>query len=241
MLPLTDDNRGRRRTPIVTWSLIAINVALFLYELLLDGPALTRFLTDYGVIPQEISNGSGYLALVTSMFLHGGWLHVGGNMLFLWVFGDNVEDVMGHLKYLIFYLLTGIAASLAQVFVNPDSTIPLIGASGAISGVLGAYIVCFPRGRIVTLVTLGIFITSVMLPAWVMIGYWIVLQVIQGSLSLGISAETGGVAFFAHVGGFVAGLILVLPFRQKDRVDHQRAIRNRPEQRRRRLGWGGNS
>lgn len=238
MLPLSDDNRGRRRPPVVTWTFIAINVVLFLYEQVLSTPDLARLFNEYGVIPSEISAGGGLLALITSMFLHGGWLHVIGNMLFLWVFGDNVEDVMGHVRYLTFYVITGVSASLVQVFVNPDSMVPLIGASGAISGVLAAYIVCFPRGKILTLVTLGIFITSVLLPAWIMIGYWIVLQVVQGSLSLGVDAEAGGVAFFAHIGGFAIGLALVVPFRKHDRVEYQRAMRNQPAQQRQRVGWG---
>lgn len=238
MMPLTDDNRGRRTTPFVTWSLIAINVIVFLYQLLLGEQQLWRFITDYGIIPREISNGEGYLSLVTSMFLHGGWLHIIGNMLFLWVFGDNVEDIMGHVRYLLFYLLTGLAAGLAQVFTNPESTIPLIGASGAVSGLLAAYLVSFPHGRILTLVTLGFFITTFMLPAWVMIGYWIVLQVIQGTMSLGIDADTGGVAWFAHIGGFVAGLALVFLFRDKNRVAYQREARARPERRDRRVAFG---
>jgi membrane associated rhomboid family serine protease len=238
MMPLTDDNRGRRTTPIVTWSLIAINVIVFLYQLLLSDQQLWRFITDYGVIPQEISSGEAYLSLVTSMFLHGGWLHIIGNMLFLWVFGDNIEDIMGHVRYLLFYLLAGLAAGLAQVFTNPESTIPLIGASGAVSGLLAAYLVCFPHGRILTLVTLGFFITTFMLPAWMMIGYWIVLQVIQGTMSLGIDADTGGVAWFAHIGGFVAGLVLVFLFRDKHRVAYQREARARPDRRDRRAAFG---
>lgn len=239
MMPLTDDNRGRRTTPIVTWVLIAVNVVVFLYELLLSDASLSRFLNDYGIIPQKISGGEGYLTLLTSMFLHGGWLHLIGNMLFLWVFGDNIEDVMGHVRYLAFYLLTGIAAGLIQVLTNTDSTVPLIGASGAISGLLAAYIVCFPHGRVMTAIIFGFFITTIMVPAWLMIGYWIVLQVIQGTLSLGIDADTGGVAWFAHIGGFAAGLLLVFPFRQADRVEFQRAARERPDPQRRRIGWGG--
>jgi membrane associated rhomboid family serine protease len=238
MMPLTDDNRGRQSAPVVTWVLIAINVVVFLYELMLSDQDLNRFLTDFGVIPQEISNGEGYLGLITSMFLHGGWLHLIGNMLFLWVFGDNVEDVMGHGRYLGFYLLAGIAAGLLQVVTNTASVSPLIGASGAISGLLAAYLVCFPNGRIVTLVTLGIFITTILVPAWLMIGYWIVLQVIQGSLSFGIDADTGGVAWFAHIGGFVAGLVLVFPFRQENRLEHQRAARLRPQMHERRALFG---
>ena len=239
MMPLSDDNRGRRTTPIVTYVLIALNVVVFLYELLLSDQDLARFFRDFGIIPQDIANGEGYLTLLTSMFLHGGWLHLIGNMLFLWVFGDNIEDVMGHVRYIGFYLLAGLAAGLAQVLTNTESTVPLIGASGAISGLLAAYLVCFPHGKIVTLITLGFFITTFMVPAWMMIGYWIVLQVIQGSLSLGVDTGGGGVAWFAHIGGFAAGALLVFLFRQGDRVEYQRAARSKPEPEGRRIGWGG--
>lgn len=240
MMPLSDDNRGRRSTPIVTWVLIGLNVLVFLYELTLGDRDLNRFFSDFGVIPKEISDGQDLWTLLTSMFLHGGWLHIAGNMLFLWVFGDNVEDVMGHARYLIFYLLCGIAAGLSQVFVDPGSTVATIGASGAISGLLAAYIVCFPKGRILTGVFIGFIITTFMLPAWMMIGYWIVLQVISGVVSLGpeTSATEGGVAFFAHIGGFVAGLILVFLFRQKDRVEFQRASRAETDRRLRRAQMG---
>ena len=236
MMPLSDDNRGRRSTPVVTWVLIALNVLAFLYELTLGERALNQFFIDYGIIPREISDGQNLWTLLTSMFLHGGMLHIAGNMLFLWVFGDNVEDVMGHARFLIFYLLCGIVAGLSQVAIDPDSTVATIGASGAISGLLAAYIVCFPHGRVLTGVFIGFIITTFMVPAWMMIGYWIVLQVISGVISLGpdTSATDGGVAFFAHIGGFVAGLILVWPFRQKDRVEHQRASRAQPDPRARR-------
>jgi membrane associated rhomboid family serine protease len=232
MMPLSDDNRGRRQPPVVTWALIAVNVLVFLYELVLSDREFSRFLNDYGVIPREISDGEDLWTLVTSMFLHGGWLHIGGNMLFLWVFGDNVEDVMGHARYLVFYLLCGVAAALAQVATNPDSTVATIGASGAISGLLAAYLVCFPKGRILTGVFIGFIITTFMLPAWMMIGYWIVLQVISGVVSLGpTAAADSGVAWFAHIGGFIAGLVLVFPFRQRDRVEFQRATRAQPDHR----------
>lgn len=233
MMPLSDDNRGRRTVPVVTWVLIALNVLVFLYELTLGEQDLHRFFSDYGVIPQEISDRQHLWTLLTSMFLHGGWLHLGGNMLFLWIFGDNVEDVMGHVRYLAFYLLTGAGAGLAQVLANPDSTVPTVGASGAISGLLAAYLVCFPHGRILTGVFFGFLITTIMLPAWVMIGYWFVLQLISGLVSLGpdTAATGGGVAWWAHIGGFVVGLVLVIPFRRKDRVAYQRASRQRPDPR----------
>jgi membrane associated rhomboid family serine protease len=226
VLPISDDNRGRRTRPLVSYALIAINVLVYLYQSLLNEVDLLRFLNDWAAIPAEIDAGQAYYTLLTCTFLHGSWFHLGSNMLFLWIFGDNVEDVMGHVKYLIFYLLTGVAASAAQVFIDPNSLVPLVGASGAISGVLAAYIVLFPRGRIVTLIFLGVFFTSMMLPAWVMIGYWIVLQLISGLGSLGaIGEQAGGVAFFAHIGGFVAGLALVWLFRDPKRQREQNLAR----------------
>lgn len=226
MLPISDDNRGRRSDPYVVWALIAINVVIFLYESLLDQRALFDFLDRWAAVPAEVSSGQALYTLVTCAFLHGSWLHLGGNMLFLWIFGDNVEDVMGHVKFLIYYLLTAGFASYAQVLIAPESTTPLVGASGAISAVLAAYLVMFPRGRVVTLVFLGIFFTTFMMPAWLMIGYWILIQLISGFSSLGIENEVnGGVAFFAHIGGFFAGLVLVWLFRDRDRLERQRARR----------------
>ena len=226
MLPISDDNRGRRARPWVCYVLIAINVLIYIYEWLLSDRQLERFFADWAVIPAEVSNGEALYTILTSAFLHGSWFHLGSNMLFLWIFGDNVEDVMGHAKFLAFYLLTAVAASLAQVYIDSDSTVPMVGASGAISGVLAAYIVLFPHGRIVTLVFLGVFFTATMLPAWLMIGYWIVIQVFQGVASLGVRDEmVGGVAFFAHIGGFVAGLALVWFFRDKRRQMEQNIAR----------------
>lgn len=226
MLPIGDENRGIRSRPYVTQAIIAINVVIFLYELTLSDRALFRFIVDWGTVPREISRGEDLVTLVTCMFLHGGWLHIAGNMLFLWVFGDNIEDTMGHIRYLIFYLLCGVAASGLQVLINPDSQTPLIGASGAISGVLAAYLVLYPHGRIRTLLIIGIPI-MVLIPAWGMIGYWIVIQFINGVASLGVrTAETGnGVAYFAHIGGFVAGILLVWLFRDPD--IHQRHLAHR--------------
>jgi membrane associated rhomboid family serine protease len=228
VFPISDDNRGRTSTPYVTFALIGINVLVFVYQLLLSEQDLYYFLQDWGAVPVRVVEEGRWFTLLTCTFLHGGLFHIGGNMLFLWVFGDNVEDVMGHFKYLLFYLLTGVAASATQVFLDTSSEIPLVGASGAISGVLGAYITLFPHGRIITLILLGFFFTTFMLPAWVMIGYWIVLQIIQGLFSLSMrSMETGGVAFFAHVGGFVAGAALVWLFRDRDRLAYQRQARER--------------
>lgn len=236
MLPISDDNRGRRRLPIVTWALIAANVLVYIYQFSLDEGAHLRFLNDWAVVPVEITSGQAWFTLITTAFLHGSWFHLGSNMLFLWIFGDNVEDVMGHVKYIVFYLLTAVGASLAQVMVDTDSRVPMVGASGAVSGLLAAYIVMFPHGKIRTLIIFGIFITMTMIPAWAMIGYWIFLQVISGIGSLStIGDQQGGVAFFAHIGGFVAGLALVWVFRDKRRQDAQNAARQGyvPEQR-----WG---
>lgn len=248
-IPLHDANDFRYiRVQYVTLAIIAANVIVYLVTSLGTEDFVNAAVFGFGYIPStifDIAERPPEMVIVpddwtflTYSFLHGDIWHLGGNMLFLWVFGDNVEDVMGHVRYLIFYLLTGVAAGLIQVLTNTDSTVPLIGASGAISGLLAAYIVCFPNGRVVTAVVFGFFITTMMVPAWIMIGYWILLQVIQGVVSLGIDADTGGVAWFAHIGGFAAGLVLVFPFRRADRVAFQRAARERPETRQRRVGWG---
>ncbi len=229
MLPLSDDNRGRRSLPYVTWVLIAINVAIYAYQAFLTPQAHWDFLQSWAAIPAEISGGEALHTLLTSAFLHGSWFHLGSNMLFLWIFGDNVEDVMGHIRYIIFYVAAAIGAGLAQVLISTGSEVPMVGASGAVSGLLAAYIVLFPHGRIRTLLTLGIFITLAMLPAWMMIGYWFVLQLISGFLSLNqVSNEGGGVAFFAHIGGFIVGLLLVFPLRDRDRQRSQISARNEP-------------
>ena len=229
MFPIGDEHNGRVLTPVVNYTLIALNVLVFLYEFLLPEPELREFIFRWGAIPASVSQGEELIGLVTSIFLHGGWLHLGGNMLFLWVFGDNVEDAMGHARYLLFYVLCGLVAGLAQVLIDVDSRIPLVGASGAIAGVLGAYILLFPRGRIRTLVVLGFFVTVVLIPAWIQIGIWFVLQLFSGIGSLGVDTEQtgGGVAFWAHIGGFVAGALLVWVFRDRDAVDRQRAVRAR--------------
>ena len=225
MLPISDDNRGRHSQPWVTYALIVVNVLVYIYEWMLGEQELIRFLDRWAVVPAEISDGRELHTILTSAFLHGSWFHLGSNMLFLWIFGDNVEDVMGHVKYLIFYLLTAVGAALAQVYIDTSSTVPMVGASGAISGLLAAYICLFPHGRIITLVFFGIFFTATMLPAWLMIGYWILIQVISGLGSLGGVGRDGGVAFFAHIGGFVAGLVLVWFFRDKRRQEAQNRAR----------------
>ena len=229
MLPLSDDNRGRRSLPYVTWVLIAINIAIYAYQAFLTPVAHAEFLQRWAAVPAEISSGTALHTLLTSAFLHGSWFHLGSNMLFLWIFGDNVEDVMGHIKYIVFYVAAAIGAGIAQVLISTGSDVPMVGASGAVSGLLAAYILLFPHGRIRTLLTLGIFITMAMLPAWMMIGYWFVLQLISGFLSLNqVGNESGGVAFFAHIGGFVVGLLLAIPLRDRDRQLSQRSARNEP-------------
>jgi membrane associated rhomboid family serine protease len=237
MFPIGDENRGERLRPLVNYGLIALNFLVFFYELALSDSELTTFIYRWGTIPAEVSHGHRLVTLVTSQFIHAGWLHILGNMLFLWVFGDNIEDTMGHIGYLIFYILCGIAAASLQVFVNSGSHTPEVGASGAISGVLAAYLVLFPRGNIRTLILLGWIPLIFLIPAWVIIGYWIVLQFINGFLSLGVRTQEGsGVAYFAHVGGFVAGLVLVNLFKHEDA--HQRQLAAREGTRAfQRVGW----
>jgi membrane associated rhomboid family serine protease len=226
VIPIGDENAGTRIRPYVNWTLIALCVVVFLYENTLSPRELEAFFMQYGAVPANISELRNLSSILTSMFLHGGWWHLIGNMLFLFVFGDNIEDAMGHISYLLFYLLTGIAAALAQVFLDPTSTIPMVGASGAISGVLGAYIVLFPHGNVRALVFFGYFGQVVLVPAWVMLGLWFVLQLVSGVASLGVASDVGGVAFWAHVGGFVAGAVLVWLFRDQEAVAHQNAIRS---------------
>jgi membrane associated rhomboid family serine protease len=237
VFPYHDDNETQR-TPIVTIALIAASVLVWL--LVQRGGAelsLAASVCNYGLIPGELTlslpPGSGFpmgegLAclvdpgrepehLLTSMFLHGSWMHLLGNMWFLWLFGNNIEDSMTRPRYVAFYLLSGLAAAIAQVVANPMSEVPMVGASGAISGVMGAYLVLFPRVRVFTLIPLGFFMHSMALPAWAMLIYWMVLQVLGGIGSV-FSERGGGVAFWAHVGGFVAGVVLVKIFERRDRV-----------------------
>jgi membrane associated rhomboid family serine protease len=211
MLPLRDTQPSYSK-PVVTILLIVINVVVFLYELSLDPFSRNHFVFQYGVVPERLN----YVSLLTSMFLHGGWMHIIGNMWFLWIFGDNIEDILGHFPYLLFYLVCGVAAALSQTALNPDSRMPMIGASGAIAGVMGAYLLKFPHSRIKTLV-FYIFITVIELPAVFVLGYWFIIQFFSGLGSVAYSHATeGGVAFFAHVGGFITGIILisVLPTRK---------------------------
>lgn len=207
MMPIGDDNSARKTVPIVTYALIALNVLFFIIELT-GGDAV---INKWAFVPSRfLANPLGdFLTLFTSMFMHAGWLHLGSNMLYLWIFGDNVEDRFGHIKFIIFYLLCGLAATFAQLAVNVSSDIPNLGASGAIAGVLGAYIILFPKGRIRVLQGRGIIQVS----ALIVIGLWIVLQLFSGVGSITASTDTGGVAYMAHIGGFVAGIALTFLFR----------------------------
>lgn len=211
MLPLRDTEPSYTR-PYMTIYLIVLNVLAFLYETSLDPFARNVFIADYGLVPARFYAPD----ILTSMFLHGGWLHLLGNMWFLWIFGDNIEDILGHGKFLVFYLLCGTAAALSQVLLSADSRVPMVGASGAIAGVMGAYCVRFPHARVLTLVFF-FFITTIELPAFIVLAIWFIMQLFSGVGSIGFSqASQGGTAFFAHIGGFLAGiaLIYVFPTRQ---------------------------
>jgi membrane associated rhomboid family serine protease len=207
MFPLRDTEPSYSK-PIVVVCLIVINMLIFLYEASLAPDTQNLFIAYYGLVPDEFS----WRSVFSSMFLHGGWMHVIGNMWFLWIFGDNVEDILGHGKFIFFYIACGVVAALAQVLIDPSSRVPTVGASGAIAGVMGAYIVKFPRSRILTLIPIIIFFTTVEVPAWLMLIYWFFIQLFQGIGSIGFShiSQGGGVAYMAHVGGFVAGALLIL-------------------------------
>jgi membrane associated rhomboid family serine protease len=210
MFPISDDDSPRRTVPVVTYALVGVNVGMFLLEL----SAGDAFIKAWAFVPARFAANPGGQAITifTAMFMHGGWVHLFGNMLFLWIFGDNVEDRFGHLKFLIFYLLTGVAATFAQFALAPHSLVPNVGASGAIAGVLGAYILMFPQARVNVLLGRQI----VAMPAIVVLGFWIALQLFSGVGSIGHTnetANTGGVAYMAHIGGFFTGILLTLLFR----------------------------
>jgi membrane associated rhomboid family serine protease len=246
MLPLKDDV-PTQSFPLVTVVLIALNVLVFLYELVLGfspggHPAVRAeaerayqaFIFEFGLVPCRVGDAcpaqletmlagapAPWLTVFTSMFVHGGLFHVGGNMLYLWIFGNNVEDVMGKGRFLVFYLVCGVVAAAAQYLTDTRSPVPMVGASGAVSGVLGAYLILFPSARVWTVMIIGFFWKFVPVPAMIVLGFWIVVQVINGALTFG-SGEPGGVAFLAHVGGFVAGMALVGLFRQRPRITYRR-------------------
>jgi membrane associated rhomboid family serine protease len=223
VLPLNDDN-PTEITPVVTLALIIACVLVFLYQVSLPPEAGELFVYRYGAIPGAIVGHAAlppeavalpaFATLLTSMFLHGGWMHLIGNMLYLWIFGNNIEDVMGHVRFVIFYITCGILAALSHALIDPASTVPMVGASGAISGVLGAYLLLFPRAQVLVLIPLGIFTRLMYVPAGFVLGLWFVLQLLSGGMTLG--RQGGGVAFFAHVGGFVAGMALIGVFKRPD-------------------------
>ena len=212
MIPIRDYN-PTRRPALLTWGLILINLAVYL--ILSQNPVMNaEAIQRYALVPADIAGGRHLGTLITSIFLHASLLHVGGNMLFLWIFGNNVEDKLGEIKFLIVYFAAGIAGSLLQVYIMPTSTVPTLGASGAISGILAAYVLYFPRARVLTFIVPIFFFT---LSAYVFIGYWIALQALDAYLSLGVAG--GGIAFFAHIGGFVTGLILAILLRPREHPD----------------------
>jgi membrane associated rhomboid family serine protease len=231
MLPLKDDVPSRS-FPLISVLLIVANVSAFLYQLSLEagtggtGRATTAFVMEFGAVPCRLTGlcpgddpAAPIVTVFTSMFLHGGLFHIAGNMLYLWIFGDNVEDSLGHLRFLTLYVLSGVGAAALQVMMSPESRVPMVGASGAISGVLGAYLFLFPRASVLTLVTFGFFIRFVHIPAVIVLGFWIVVQVLNGLLSYGAQAagaiDRGGVAWFAHIGGFVTGVTLLFLLRPR--------------------------
>jgi hypothetical protein len=229
MIPLKD-NIPSSTFPFVNISLIFINIAVFFYEVSL-GPYLERLIFHFGVIPskflfllssQTFNPLATFLPLFTSLFLHGGWLHVIGNMLYLWIFGDNVEDRLGHFRYLFFYLLCGIGAGMSHIITQASSHIPTIGASGAIAGVMGAYFVLFPKARVITLVPIFFFIQLIEIPAFFFLVFWFFIQLFSGTFSLGSSElVTGGIAFWAHIGGFICGIILLFFLKKRRRVRYR--------------------
>jgi membrane associated rhomboid family serine protease len=254
MIPYRDDNQTLR-TPYVTYAIIALNAFAWLFVQGAGSPlALASSVCNLGLIPGELTlslppgtsfeMGSGLACLtdpgrqvthlLSSMFLHGSWMHLIGNMWFFWIFGNNVEDAMGRSRFVAFYLICGLAAALAQVTLNPASNVPMVGASGAISGIMGAYLVLYPRVRVYAFVPLGFLLTSIALPAWAMLVYWTAIQFFGGLASI-VSVRGGGVAFWAHVGGFFAGVALIKLFARRDYVEQHRSLHWRPS----RTGWRG--
>jgi membrane associated rhomboid family serine protease len=249
VIPYHDENQTVR-TPYVTFALIAVNIFMWVFVQGAGGNvALATSVCNLGLIPGELTQslppgtgfrideqlvclidaGPQYRNLLTSMFLHGSWMHLIGNMWFLWLFGNNIEDSTTRPRYLAFYLLTGLAAALGQVFADPASEIPMVGASGAISGVMGAYLILFPRVRVFTIVPLGFIITTMALPAWGMLIYWAFIQFVGGLGSIVSEQTGGGVAFWAHLGGFVAGVVLIKLFERRDRVAEHLSHHWRPQ------------
>ncbi len=248
MFPIKDDN-PTEIFPLFTLLIIGVCTAVWI---MIQGagmsePALVGSVCELGAIPAEITGRGGlggqcrfggltWSALFTSMFLHGSWMHLIGNMWFLWIFGNNIEDSMGRLRFLLFYVLTGLAAAVAHLISAPASLVPVVGASGAISGIMGAYLVLYPKARVLTLVPLGFILRVWPIPAWVMLGYWFLLQALSAAATPA-QADGGGVAFWAHVGGFVAGVVLVKPFERRELVEAKRAHVRLPRERIQHGGW----
>lgn len=215
MIPIRDEN-PTRTVPLITYALIATNILVFLFQTML-GTVNESFVYQFALIPAQITSSlslGNLTDIFTSMFMHAGFTHIIGNMLYLWIFGDNIEDSMGKGRFILFYLLGGTVASLVHITTNPSSTIPTVGASGAIAAVLGAYLVLYPRQRVVTLIPLGFFLRVTMLPAGIVLGAWFLLQFFQGVVTLG-GPDVGGVAFWAHIGGFVSGVLLAKVFEKR--------------------------
>ena len=223
VFPLRDSPRTRIR-PVVTYTLVIANAVVFLIELAL-GPAVWDLLNIFAVVPVNVLNPAYWVAtfgwplasMVTSTFFHGSWGHLIGNMLYLWIFGDNIEDLLGHGRYALFYVLCGLLANVAHILANPTSPLPTIGASGAVAGVLGAYILSFPRARVLTLVPIGFFVPAIRIPAWAYLGFWFLVQLLSGLAPLWIQDMTQSIAFWAHIVGFVAGIALVRLLRPEER------------------------
>lgn len=228
MIPLKDDN-PTERIPIITFILISVNCLIHFYQMTLPMESAQLFVYQFGLIPKEITHFRDmttdipfpvWLSPFTSMFLHGDLMHLGGNMLYLWIFGNNVEDVLGHFKFIAFYFLSGLAAVALFIIFDPDGTVPLVGASGAIAGILGAYMVAFPRARVLTLIWIIFIIRLIWIPAVFILGYWFILQLIMAFSSVGMQGG-GGVAWFAHIGGFAFGWLVFRSRKRKARVANQ--------------------
>jgi membrane associated rhomboid family serine protease len=217
MIPLGDVSRRPVRIPVVTGGIIALNAIVFLMELMNGEP----FIQHWALVPADIAAGQRWNTIVTAMFLHAGWEHVIGNMVFLWAFGPEIEDVMGPIRYLIFYLLGGVVATVAQVAASPSSTIPNLGASGAIAAVMGAFLITFPRDKIRAIVFLGWYVTTTVIPAMLLVGLWFILQLFS-EVGAAASVQTGGVAYLAHIGGFVMGMATARLFEVRERVEAAR-------------------
>ena len=207
MFPIGDDNRGRHGVCWVSWLLILANVLVYVYQINLNDAQLHRFIRDFGMTPAMVARGDDVYTLFSSMFVHGGFAHIAGNMLFLWIFGDNIEQRFGHVPFLLFYLGSGLVASVAHLWANSGATVPMVGASGAISGVMGAYVLFYPLNRVRVLMWYGV----VRVPAFIFLGIWFLTQFANGMMTLSVqTAQSSGVAFWAHIGGFVAGLAAAL-------------------------------